>query len=159
MFPSVFFLLFVSSYIYEARPGSAEFLFVCHYNIIHFFDLHFRYFSQAEGTCFFHFFDVVRLCICTAWCDVVFFFFVKHFHFQLQFSVATDRLILCRSMSLFLWVSVCALSSSLLSFRHYQTKAYFKTFWKRYISLIPFTPVCLVFCLYCLFLFSVHVTK
>lgn len=67
--------------------------------------------------------------------------FVKHFHFQLRFSVG--RRWLTDWCSVALWAcfseSVSALSSpSLLSFRHYQTKAYFKIFWKRYISLILF---------------------
>lgn len=94
------------------------------------------------------------VCVCS---------FVEHIHLPLQFLVVqswlTGRLSVY-SMSLFLWVSVCAFSSPyLLSFRHYQTKAYFKIFWKRYISLISFHSS-----LPCLFvslpvLFSVCVTR
>lgn len=80
-------------------------------------------------------------------------FSCKPFPFQLL------TVTLWASLIVFLWVSVRVSSPSLLSFRHYQTKAYFKTFWKRYTSLVPFTPVCLVFCPHCLSLFDVHLTK
>lgn len=97
--------------------------------------------SSRRGKYFF----CICYCICIAKC--VLSSFVEHFHFQLQFSLGrcqlTDPLSVCEPF-------LCLCSLLLLSFRHYQTKAYFKTFWKRYISLVPFTPLCFVFCLHCL---------
>lgn len=91
-------------------------------------------------------------------CQTVYLYCLMCFFLSL-WSILTSAAVLIRaaltdwppppsvSLSPFLWTSVCALSlssPSYLSFRHYQTKAYFKTFWKRYISLISSysSPLC-----------------
>lgn len=94
-------------------------------------------------------------CICIAKCVL----------FLLLCSISTFscssliRALLTGWSSVSLSQFLCLCSLLLLSFRHYQTKAYFKTFWKRYISLIPYAPLCFVFCLHCLvWFFHLHQT-
>lgn len=161
---SILFLLFVrlpESDVYKAGLHSAVFFFLFVIMISYISLSCISNLSMCSGDMF------LPLLWCHQamylYCLMCFFLFCEAFSISaavLSRAALTDWLILCRSMSLFLWVSVCALSpSSLLSFRLYQTKAYFKTFWKRYISLIPFYSSLPVFCLHCLFWFSVCVTK
>lgn len=126
---SLFFVRLLISDIYNASRSVFLPLW-CH-------TLIYRYFHVQGEKNVFLFFGVVRLL--DVFC-FVFSSFVEPFHFELQCSVGHCRLtwlILCRSLSLCL----CFLFSfsSLLSFRHSQTKAYFKTFWKRYTSLHSFS--------------------
>lgn len=142
MFSSVFFLF----HLIFIKPGQAQlnfflFVIIISYNSLTYIS---NNFSQAEGACFFHFFNVVRLCICTAWC-VFFSFFVKHFHFQLQFSAATDYW-----SSVGLWAysseSLSVLSLLLFSLSDTIKQKHISKPSERGIFLsFLFTPVCLVF--------------
>lgn len=130
---TIFFLLIgrlPKSNICKVSLGSALYFF--HYNIIHLFkfeSVHGR--GNVSSTS-------LLLSDCVSVLLDVFFLFCEAFSLSAA-VLSRAALTGCSSVSLSLWVSVSALSSPpLLSFRHYQTKAYFKTFWTRYISLIPF---------------------
>lgn len=109
--------------------------------------LAFQIFPCAAGTCFFHFSGVIRLCICTAWC--VFSSFVKHFQFQLQFSVGRRWLTDWSSVGLWAYFSESLSVLSLLLLFSLSDSIKQKHISKPsergiFLSFL-FTPVCLSF--------------
>lgn len=154
----IFFLGFVrlpKSDICKASIGSAVFFFFCLSLWYH------TFLSMGEGGSST---SLVLSDFVSVLLDVFFFSsFVQHFHFQLQFSVVRRWLTDWSSVGLWAYFSESLSVLSLLPLFSLSDTIKQKHISKSsergiFLSFL-FTPVCLVFCRHCLFLFSVSITK